>query len=124
MAAIPLYVCPTASIPLALAFIFMGFTPGSVLVFIYAGPATNMAAMSMILSKFKKRFFTIYISSIVIVSLVVGYIVNLCSDFFLHAVTITNLEVYTGFVPFSAKLLSAALLVVLLIYGIYRTRSR
>jgi hypothetical protein len=83
-----------------------------------------MAAMSMILSKFKKRFFTIYISSIVIVSLVVGYIVNLCSDFFLHAVTITNLEVYTGFVPFSAKLLSAALLVVLLIYGIYRTRSR
>lgn len=124
LAAIPLYVCPTASIPLALAFIFMGFTPGSVLVFIYAGPATNMAAMSMILSKFKKRFFTIYISSIVIVSLVVGYIVNLCSDFFLHAVTITNLEVYTGFVPFSAKLLSAALLVVLLIYGIYRTRSR
>ena len=124
LAAIPLYVCPTASIPLALAFIFMGFTPGSILVFIYAGPATNMAAMSMILSKFKKRFFTIYISSIVIVSLVVGYIVNLCSDFFLHAVTITNLEVYTGFVPFSAKLLSAALLVVLLIYGIYRTRSK
>lgn len=124
LAAIPLYVCPTASIPLALAFIFMGFTPGSILVFIYAGPATNMAAMSMILSKFKKRFFTLYISSIVIVSLVVGYIVNLCSDFFLHAVTITNLEVYTGFVPFSFKLLSAALLVMLLIYGIYRARSR
>lgn len=124
LVAIPLYVCPTASIPLALAFIFMGFTPGSILVFIYAGPATNMAAMSMILSKFKKRFFTIYISSIVSVSLVVGYIVNLCSDFFLQEVTITSLEVYTGFVPFSFKLLSAALLVVLLIYGIYRTRSK
>jgi len=124
LAAIPLYVCPTASIPLALAFIFMGFTPGSILVFIYAGPATNMAAMSMILSKFKKRFFTIYLSSIVVVSLIMGYIVNLFSNFFLHAVTITDLNLYTSFIPFSAKLLSAALLLVLLIYGIYQTRIK
>lgn len=122
LAAIPLYVCPTASIPLALAFIFMGFTPGSILVFIYAGPATNMAAMSMILSKFRKRFFTIYLSSIVFVSLIVGYIVNLFSNFFLQAVTITDLNMYTGFIPFSAKLLSAALLVILMVYGIYKAK--
>jgi uncharacterized membrane protein YraQ (UPF0718 family) len=122
LAAIPLYVCPTASIPLALAFIFMGFTPGSILIFIYVGPATNLAAISMILSKFKKRFFTIYLSSIVCMSLFVGYIVNLFSDFFLHAIPLTDLELYTGFIPYSAKLLSAALLLVLLVYGIYRTR--
>jgi uncharacterized protein len=122
LAAIPLYVCPTASIPLALAFIFMGFTPGSILVFIYAGPATNMAAMSMILSKFKKRFFTIYLSSIVAVSLIVGYVVNLFSNYFLQAVTITDLNMYTGFIPFSAKLLSAALLVILMVYGIYKAK--
>jgi uncharacterized protein len=122
LAAIPLYVCPTASIPLALAFIFMGFTPGSILVFIYAGPATNMATMSMILSKFKKRFFIIYLSSIVVVSLIVGYIVNLFSNYFLQAVTITDLNMYTGFIPFSAKLLSAALLVILMVYGIYKAK--
>lgn len=119
LAAIPLYVCPTASIPMAMAFIFMGFTPGSILIFIYAGPATNLLAMSMILSKFKKRFFTIYISSIVGMSLFVGYIINLFSDFFLHTIPLTNLELYTGFIPYSAKLLSAALLLVLLVYGIY-----
>ena len=122
LAAIPLYVCPTASIPLALAFIFMGFTPGSILVFIYAGPATNMAAMSMIISKFKKRFFTIYLSSIVAVSLIVGYVVNLFSNYFLQAVTITDLNMYTGFIPYSAKLLSAALLVILMVYGIYKAK--
>ena len=122
LVAIPIYVCPTASIPLAMAFIFMGFTPGSILVFIYAGPATNIAALSMILAKFKKRFLTIYLFSIVAVSLIMGYMVNLFSDFFLHAVTITNLGVYTGFIPFSVKLLSAALLIVLLVYGIYRSR--
>lgn len=122
LAAIPLYVCPTASIPLALAFIFMGFTPGSILVFIYAGPATNMAAMSMILSKFKKRFFTIYLSSIVAVSLIVGYVVNLFSNYFLQAVTITDMNMYTGFIPYSAKLLSAALLVILMVYGIYKAK--
>jgi uncharacterized membrane protein YraQ (UPF0718 family) len=121
LVAIPIYVCPTASIPLALAFIFMGFTPGSILVFIYAGPATNMAVLSMILAKFKKRFFTIYLASIVVVSLIVGYAVNLFSDFFLHAVTVRDLNAYTGFIPFSAKLLSAFLLMVLLVYGIYRS---
>jgi len=122
LVAIPIYVCPTASIPLALAFIYMGFTPGSILVFIYAGPATNMAALSMILAKFKKRFFKIYLASIVVVSLIVGYAVNLFSDFFLHAVTVSDLNVYTGFIPFSAKLLSAVLLMVLLVYGIYRSK--
>ncbi|WP_300427558.1 hypothetical protein [Methanobacterium sp.] len=76
----------------------------------------------MVLAKFKKRFLTIYLFSIVAVSLIMGYMVNLFSDFFLHAVTITNLGVYTGFIPFSVKLLSAALLIVLLVYGIYRSR--
>ncbi len=122
LVAVPLYVCPTASIPLALAFVFMGFTPGSILVFIYAGPATNMAALAMILSKFKKRFFIIYLSSIVVVSLLVGYGVNLFSNFFLQAVNSTDLNVYTGFLPFSAKLLSAVLLIVLIVYGIYNTK--
>ena len=122
LVAIPLYVCPTASIPLALAFIFMGFTPGSILVFLYAGPATNMASMSMILSKFKKRFLTIYITSIVCVSLIIGYLVNLFSSYFIQGITITDLSAYTSFVPYSVKLLSSVLLVVLMIYGIYRAK--
>lgn len=122
LVAIPIYVCPTASIPLALSFIFMGFTPGSILVFIYAGPATNIAAMSMILNKFKKRFLTIYIASIVGVSLIMGYLVNLFSSYFIQGITITDLSAYTSFVPSSVKLLSSVLLVVLMIYGIYRTK--
>lgn len=121
LVAIPIYVCPTASIPLALSFIFIGFTPGSILVFLYAGPATNMASMSMILSKFKKRFLTIYIASIVGVSLIMGYLVNLFSSYFIQGVSITDLSAYTSFVPYSVKLLSSVLLVVLIIYGIYRT---
>jgi hypothetical protein len=122
LVAIPLYVCPTASIPLALAFIFMGFTPGSILVFIYAGPATNMAAMSMILSKFKKRFLTIYLTSIIGISLIMGYVVNLFSSYFIQGVTSTDLSLYTSFIPYSVKLLSSVIMVVLMIYGIYRTR--
>lgn len=121
LVAIPIYVCPTASIPLALSFIFMGFTPGSILVFLYAGPATNMASMSMILSKFKKRFLTSYIVSIVSVSLIMGYLVNLFSSYFIQGVSITDLSAYTSFVPYSVKLLSSVLMVVLIIYGIYRT---
>jgi len=50
--------------------------------------------------------------------------VNLFSDFFLHSVNITNPDLYTGFIPFSAKLLFAALLIVLLVYGVYRSQIK
>jgi len=40
---IPLYVCATASIPLAVGFIHLGASPGAALAFLIAGPATNAA---------------------------------------------------------------------------------
>jgi len=48
--------------------------------------------------------------------------VNLFSSYFIQGITITDLSAYTSFVPYSVKLLSSVLLVVLMIYGIYRTK--
>ncbi len=45
---IPLYVCATASVPLAAGFIFLGATPGAALAFLIAGPATNAATITTI----------------------------------------------------------------------------
>ncbi len=45
---IPLYVCATASVPLAAGFIFLGATPGAALAFLIAGPATNVATITTI----------------------------------------------------------------------------
>ena len=41
---IPVYVCATASVPVAAALILKGITPGAALVFLMTGPATNAAS--------------------------------------------------------------------------------
>lgn len=122
--AVPIYVCPTASIPVALGFFFMGFSPGSILVFIFAGPATNIAAMSMIIQKFGRKFFSIYLTSIVALSLIFGYIVNIFSFFFAESIVVTNLSLHNDLIPIPIKFISAVILVCLLIYGIYKTKIK
>ncbi|MDP8229069.1 MAG: SO_0444 family Cu/Zn efflux transporter [Candidatus Electryoneaceae bacterium] len=41
---VPIYVCATASVPIAAGFMYMGASPGAALAFLIAGPATNAAA--------------------------------------------------------------------------------
>ncbi|MEM7625084.1 MAG: SO_0444 family Cu/Zn efflux transporter [Planctomycetota bacterium] len=43
----PLYVCATASIPIGLGLLAVGASPGAVLAFLIAGPATNAATVSV-----------------------------------------------------------------------------
>lgn len=45
---IPMYVCATASVPIAAALILKGLTPGAALVFLMTGPATNAAGLATI----------------------------------------------------------------------------
>ena len=75
--AIPLYVCATGSIPIAAALIQKGFSPGAALVFLIAGPATNAVTLSFVRSKLGKRAFYLYLASIIVVSLLAGWVFNL-----------------------------------------------
>jgi len=75
--AIPLYVCATGSIPIAAALIQKGFSPGAALVFLIAGPATNAVTLSFVRSKLGKKAFYLYLTSIIVVSLVAGWAFNL-----------------------------------------------
>jgi uncharacterized membrane protein YraQ (UPF0718 family) len=45
---VPMYICATASTPLAAALLVAGVSPGTVLVFLLAGPATNLATIAMV----------------------------------------------------------------------------
>ena len=45
---IPLYICATASTPLAASLIAKGMSPGTAFVFLLAGPATNVATITMV----------------------------------------------------------------------------
>ncbi|MCH9681928.1 MAG: permease [Deltaproteobacteria bacterium] len=66
---IPLYVCATASVPIAAALVAGGFPPGAALVFLMAGPATNAATLGAVHRALGSRVLAIYLSTIVVGSM-------------------------------------------------------
>jgi len=74
--ATPLYVCATASTPIAAALVLKGLSPGAALVFLLAGPATNVATMTVVSKLLGKKTMFIYLTSILISSLLFGMLVN------------------------------------------------
>jgi len=73
---IPLYICATASTPIAAALIMKGVSPGAALVFLLAGPATNMAALTVLTGVLGKRATAIYLATIAIAAVVFGLAVD------------------------------------------------
>ncbi|MGN0230013.1 MAG: SO_0444 family Cu/Zn efflux transporter [Muribaculaceae bacterium] len=62
---IPMYVCATGSIPIALSLMLKGLTPGAALVLLMAGPAANFASVLVINRAFGKRATVGYLASII-----------------------------------------------------------
>ncbi|MBR6339509.1 MAG: SO_0444 family Cu/Zn efflux transporter [Alloprevotella sp.] len=62
---IPMYVCATGSIPIAVALMLKGLTPGAALVLLMAGPAANMASILVIRQRLGTRTLVAYLASIV-----------------------------------------------------------
>ena len=76
VAGVPLYVCATASTPIAAAMMAKGLEPGAALVFLLAGPATNVATILVVRNLLGVRALVAYLSSIAAVSLLLGTAVN------------------------------------------------
>ncbi len=73
---IPVYVCATASIPVAMILISKGLDPGAAFVYLMAGPATNAATISVIMNALGKKMIYIYISVIFASSIFFGTLIN------------------------------------------------
>lgn len=73
---IPLYVCSTGSIPIALAMIGMGLSPGAALVFLITGPATNAATIATVLKTMGRRVVATYLITLALCSLAAGWLLN------------------------------------------------
>lgn len=84
---IPMYICATASTPLAAGFLAVGVSPGAVLVFLLAGPATNLSTMGMIRQEMGNSVLVAYLIGILSASIGIGYLANwLVAEF--------NFEIY------------------------------
>jgi uncharacterized membrane protein YraQ (UPF0718 family) len=73
---IPLYICATASTPIAAALIISGVSPGAALVFLLTGPATNVTSLTMLLKVLGKRATIIYVIAIAVAAVVFGLVLD------------------------------------------------
>lgn len=63
--AVPMYLCATGSIPIAVALMMKGLSPGTALVLLMAGPAVNAASMLVISKVMGRKTLMLYLLSIV-----------------------------------------------------------
>ena len=73
----PLYVCATASLPIAAALMLEGMSAGAAFIFLTAGPATSAITMSVVYKTLGKTSLIIYLSTISVLSLVFGFLFDL-----------------------------------------------
>ncbi len=76
LAGIPLYICASASTPIAAALVLKGLSPGAALVFLLAGPATNTATVAVVARFWGKAATAVYLFSIAVCSLALGWLTN------------------------------------------------
>ncbi|MCC8113077.1 MAG: SO_0444 family Cu/Zn efflux transporter [Bacteroidales bacterium] len=74
--AIPMYVCATGSIPIALSLMLKGLTPGAAFVLLMAGPAANFASITVVSRALGKRSAAIYITTIVLSAIAIGCVID------------------------------------------------
>ena len=79
---IPIYICASASTPIVAALILKGMSPGAALVFLLAGPATNITSLTVLMGILGHRATIIYLSTIAVLSLIFGMLLDSIYQFF------------------------------------------
>jgi uncharacterized membrane protein YraQ (UPF0718 family) len=73
---LPMYICATASTPVAASFLFAGLSPGAALVFMLTGPATNIATMGVIREQLGNRSLVAYLIGVIATAITAGLVLN------------------------------------------------
>ncbi|MDE6396636.1 MAG: permease, partial [Muribaculaceae bacterium] len=74
--AVPMYVCATGSIPIAMSLVLKGLSPGTALVLLMAGPAANFASFTLISREMGKKTAALYLGSIIIGAIGFGLVID------------------------------------------------
>ena len=118
---LPIYVCATASIPIAVALMAKGITPGAAFIFLMAGPATNASSIAVIKNILGKRTLYHYLVLIAFTAISFGYIL----DNFL-TITLPDMSSHTHhhvMDDYGSIILSVIFLVILVNAYFYRSNS-
>ncbi len=112
---IPMYVCATGSIPIAVALMMKGLTPGAALVLLMAGPACNVASLLVINKVMGRRTLLLYLSAIVGGAILFGLGIDylLPTEWFTSSLTMQDTccnETHTGWFSIASAILLFLLL--------------
>ncbi|MFC1830242.1 SO_0444 family Cu/Zn efflux transporter [Thermodesulfobacteriota bacterium] len=116
----PMYVCATSSTPIAAALVLKGLNPGAALVFLLAGPATNIASLSMVSGLLGRRSLFIYLGSIAVCSLTLGLLTDLLY-FGIGISAKATAGQFSEIFPHQIELAGAAVLTALLLFAFYHS---
>ncbi len=115
--AIPMYICATGSIPIALSLMLKGLSPGTALVLLMAGPAANFASFTLISREMGRRTAALYLGSIILGAVAFG----LAIDYLLPAAwfvpSLSGAHAHGHAVASWPSLLCSTVLVALLVYS-------
>ena len=115
---IPLYICATASTPIAAALILKGVSPGAALVFLLAGPATNITSLTVLFGVLGKRATVIYLAAIALFAVAFGLLVDQVYAWFAFSPT-AMVGQAAELVPVWAQMAGAIILLVLSVKPVY-----
>jgi uncharacterized protein len=113
---IPMYVCATASVPIAAALMLKGLTPGAALVFLMTGPATNAVSFVTIWKIMGRATALTYIAAVAGCALLSGIVL----DYIISGVTLAHTAHHGWMMPRSIEYISALVLFIVLIFAIIR----
>ncbi len=82
LVSIPMYICATASTPIAAGLLLSGVSPGAVLVFMLAGPATNVATLGVVANELGKRAVASYLIGVIGVAVLFGLLTDVIVEKF------------------------------------------
>ena len=112
--AIPMYICATGSIPIAVALMMKGLTPGATLVLLMAGPACNMASILVINKTLGRKSLVLYLVSIITMAILWGHVVDylLPAEWFQMALSVGRccIEESTSWLNWSSTIVLGLLL--------------
>ncbi len=117
---IPMYVCATGSTPIAAGFLMAGISPGAVLVYLLAGPATNMATLGVVREQMGSKTMWLYLLGIIISALIMGVLTNLLASQFEIKSQITHSH---QLLPVGLQILSLLVLTLLALMPMYKGKA-
>ncbi|WP_154222446.1 SO_0444 family Cu/Zn efflux transporter [Marinicella rhabdoformis] len=88
---IPMYVCATASTPIAAGFLLAGVSPGAVLVFMLLGPASNIGTLFIVKNELGMRALVAYLSGLVVTAFAFGFLLNYLTDIYQWSFVVNQL---------------------------------